>query len=204
LLSLKEGTLLVTLARRTIESYLETGKKPPVPRVASKLREKCGVFVTLTKRGELRGCIGQPLPAMPLIDAVIDSAVSSAVCDPRFPPVTKDELPDIKIEISVLTPPEVITVKDPREYPKHVAVGKHGLIMECSGFAGLLLPQVPVDYGWDVEEFLSNTCMKAGLMPDCWLRGDACISRFSAQIFAEKKPGGQIVEIPMVKRKAKG
>jgi uncharacterized protein (TIGR00296 family) len=203
LLSLKEGRLLVALARRTIESYLETSKKPLVPRVGPKLREKCGVFVTLTRSGELRGCIGQPLPAMPLIEAVMDSAVSSAVHDPRFPPVTQDELPNIKIEMSVLTPPEVITVEDPREYPRHVEVGKHGLIVECSGFAGLLLPQVPVDCGWDVEEFLSNTCMKAGLMPDCWLRGDACISRFSAQIFAEKEPGRQIVEILLFKRKAK-
>ena len=204
LLSLKEGKLLVNLARRTIESYLEMGKKPPVPRVGAKLREKCGVFVTLTKRGELRGCIGYPLPALPLIEAVMDSAVSSAVRDPRFPPVTQDELPDIQIEISVLTPPEIINVKDPCEYPKHVEVGKHGLIVECSGYAGLLLPQVPVDCGWDVEEFLSNTCMKAGLMPDCWLRGDACISRFSAQIFAEKVPDGQIREVPLLKRKSKG
>jgi uncharacterized protein (TIGR00296 family) len=204
LLSLEEGKLLVALARRTIDSYLETGKKPAVPRVGAKLRDKCGVFVTLTKRGELRGCIGYPLPALPLIEAVMDAAVSSAVRDPRFPPVTRDDLPDIKIEISVLTPPEVIKVKDPCEYSKHVEVGKHGLIVECSGFAGLLLPQVPVDCGWAVEEFLSNTCMKAGLMPDCWLRGDACISRFSAQIFAEKEPGGQIVEIPLFKRKAKG
>jgi uncharacterized protein (TIGR00296 family) len=204
LLSLEEGKLLVTLARRTIESYLETGKKPPVPKAGAKLREKSGVFVTLTKRGELRGCIGHPLPTLPLVEAVMDSAVSSAVHDPRFPAVTQDELPDTKIEISVLTPPEVIKIKNPSEYPKHVEVGKHGLIVECSGFAGLLLPQVPVDCGWDVEEFLSNTCMKAGLMPDCWLRGDACISRFSAQIFAEKDPGGQIREVPLLKRKAKG
>jgi hypothetical protein len=204
LLFLEEGKLLVTLARRTIESYLETGKKPPVPKVVAKLREKCGVFVTLTKRGELRGCIGYPLPALPLIEAVMDAAVSSAVHDPRFSAVAQNELPDTQVEISVLTPPEIIKVKDPCEYPKHVEVGKHGLIVECSGFAGLLLPQVPVDCGWDVEEFLSNTCMKAGLMPDCWLRGDACISRFSAQIFAEKVPGGKIIEVPLLKRKAKG
>jgi len=201
---LEDGKLLVTLARRTIENYLRTGKKPPVPRVGAKLRERCGVFVTLTKHGELRGCIGHPLPTLPLIEAVIDSAVSSAVGDPRFPPVTREELSDIQIEVSALTPPELIKVKDPREYPKHVEVGKHGLIVECAGCAGLLLPQVPIEWGWDVEEFLSHTCMKAGLMPDCWLREDTRISRFSAQIFAEKGPGGQIREVPLVKGKVKG
>jgi len=198
LLSLEEGKLLVRLARRTIENYLRTGKKPPVPKVGTKLRERCGIFVTLTKHGELRGCIGHPLPTLPLIEAVIDSAVSSAVNDPRFLPVTYDELPDIKIEVSVLTPPELIKVKDPRDYLKHVEVGKHGLIVECAGRAGLLLPQVPVEWGWDVEEFLSQTCMKAGLMPDRWLREDTRISRFSAQIFAEESPGGRIREVHLL------
>jgi len=198
LLSLEEGKLLVKLARRTIENYLRTGKKPPVPKAGAKLRERCGVFVTLTKHDELRGCIGHPLPTLPLIEAVIDSAVSSAVQDPRFLLVTHGELPDIRIEVSVLTPPELIKVKDPRDYLKHVEVGKHGLIVECAGRAGLLLPQVPVEWGWDVEEFLSQTCMKAGLMPDCWLREDVRISRFSAQIFAEESPGGQIREVQLL------
>ena len=115
MLSLEEGRLLVELARRTIEGYLRTGKKPPVSKVGAKLRERRGVFVTLTKYGELRGCIGHPLPTLPLIEAVIDSAVSSAVQDPRFSPVTQDELPDIQVEVSVLTPPELIKVKDPRD-----------------------------------------------------------------------------------------
>jgi hypothetical protein len=201
---LEEGKLLVKLARRTIEDYVRTGKKPPVPKVGAKLRERRGVFVTLTKHGELRGCIGHPLPTLPLIEAVVDSAVSSAVHDPRFLPVTPDELPDIRIEVSVLTPPELIKVENPRDYPKHVEVGKHGLIVECAGCAGLLLPQVPIEWGWDAEEFLSQTCIKAGLMPDYWLRKDARISRFSAQIFAEESPGGQIKEVQLLKRKVKG
>lgn len=204
MLSLEEGKLLVKLARRTIEDYVRTGKKPPVPKVGAKLRERRGVFVTLTKHGELRGCIGHPLPTLPLIEAVVDSAVSSAVHDPRFLPVTPDELPDIRIEVSVLTPPELIKVENPRDYPKHVEVGKHGLIVECAGCAGLLLPQVPIEWGWDAEEFLSQTCIKAGLMPDYWLRKDARISRFSAQIFAEESPGGQIKEVQLLKRKVKG
>lgn len=195
MLSPEEGKLLVKLARRTIEDYLRTGKKPPVPKVGAKLLERRGVFVTLTKHGELRGCIGHPLPTLPLIEAVMDSAVSSAVHDPRFLPVNRDELPDIQVEVSVLTPPELIKVKDPRDYLKHIEVGKHGLIVECAGRAGLLLPQVPMEWGWDVEEFLSQTCMKAGLMPDCWLREDVRISMFSAQIFAEEGPGGKIREV---------
>jgi hypothetical protein len=193
LLSPEDGKFLVKLARRTIESHFR-GEKPSVPKVEAKLRERCGVFVTLTKRGKLRGCIGHPLPTSPLIEAVMDSAVSSAVRDPRFPPVAPDELQGIQIEVSVLTPPELIKVKDPREYPKHVEVGKHGLIVECAGCAGLLLPQVPIEWGWDAEEFLSQTCMKAGLTPDCWLREDARLSRFSAQIFAEEGPGGPVKE----------
>ena len=204
MLSLEEGKLLVKLARRTIEDYVRTGKKPPVPKVGAKLRERRGVFVTLTKHGELRGCIGHPLPTLPLIEAVVDSAVSSAIHDPRFLPMTQDELPDVQIEVSVLTPPELIKVKDPRDYLKHVEVGKHGLIVECAGCAGLLLPQVPTEWGWDVEEFLSQTCMKAGLMPDYWLREDTRISRFSAQIFAEESPGGKIKGVQLLKRKVKG
>lgn len=204
MLSLEDGKFLVKLARRTIEDYLRSGKKPPVPKVGAKLREHCGVFVTLMKHGELRGCIGHPLPTSPLIEAVIDSAVSSATGDPRFLPIGPDELRDIQIEVSVLTPPKLIKVENPREYPKHVEVGKHGLIIECAGHAGLLLPQVPIEQGWGVEEFLTHTCMKAGLMPDCWLREDARLSRFSAQIFAEEGPCGSIRERALALRKVKG
>jgi uncharacterized protein (TIGR00296 family) len=144
--------------------------------------------------GELRGCIGHPLPELPLIDAVIDASVSSATRDPRFPPVTLEELPEIKIEVSVLSPPEPIKVKSPHEYPKCIVVGRDGLIVEWSGYAGLLLPQVATEYGWGAEEFLSHTCMKAGLTPDHWLRRDVEICKFSAQIFTEKIPGGDVEE----------
>jgi len=198
MLSPEEGELLVRLARRTIETYLRSRRKPPAPKVPDKLRERCGVFVTLTKGGELRGCIGQPLPKMPLVEAVIDSAVSSAVSDPRFLPVTVEELQEVQVEVSVLTPPELIKVEDPRDHPKHVEIGRHGLIVEWAGRAGLLLPQVPIEWGWDAREFLSQTCMKAGLMPDFWLRRDVRISRFSAQIFSEESPGGKIRERTLV------
>lgn len=194
MLTLEEGKFLVKLARQTVESYLRTGEKIPTPTTTERLRERRGVFVTLTKNGELRGCIGHPLPTMPLVEAVMDAAISSATRDPRFPSASAEELRDIKIEVSVLSEPEVIKVKNPREYPKYVVVGRDGLMIEWSGYAGLLLPQVPVEYKWDAEEFLSHLCMKAGLMPDHWLRKDVSISRFSAQIFAEKSPGGVIEE----------
>jgi len=194
MLSLEDGTLLVKTARAVIEGYAREGKVPPKPQVSEELAKPRGVFVTLMRRGQLRGCIGYPLPTKPLIDALMDAAVSSATRDPRFPPVRPQELSEVIVEVSVLTEPEVIEVKRPSEYPKHVEIGKHGLIVEWSGFAGLLLPQVPVEWGWDVEEFLSQTCVKAGLPPDCWLQRDVKIKRFSAQIFKEKKPGGEVEE----------
>jgi len=101
----------------------------------------------------------------------------------------------------VLSKPEVIEVKSPREYPKHITVGRDGLIIEWSGYAGLLLPQVPVEWGWDTEEFLSHTCMKAGLTPDYWLREGVRISKFSAQVFKERKPCGEIEERALTGRK---
>jgi uncharacterized protein (TIGR00296 family) len=201
MLTLEEGKLLVKLARRTIETYLREGKKTQAPKVPAKLREHRGVFVTLNKGGELRGCIGHPLPQMPLIDAVIDSAISSATRDPRFPSITTEELPEVEIEVSVLSKPEVIKVKSPREYPNHIAIGRDGLIIEWSGYAGLLLPQVPVEWGWGTEEFLAHTCMKAGLTPDYWLREGVRISKFSAQVFKERKPCGEIEERSLTERK---
>lgn len=200
MLTLDEGKLLVKLARKTIETYLREDRKPQVPKVPAKLREHRGVFVTLNKEGELRGCIGHPLPTTPLVDAVIDSAISSATRDPRFPPVTPEELPALDVEASVLSKPEPIKVKSPREYPKHIVIGRDGLIIEWSGYAGLLLPQVPVEWGWDAEEFLSRACMKAGLMPDHWLREGVHISKFSAQVFGERRPGGEVEEHKMAQK----
>ncbi|TET01752.1 MAG: TIGR00296 family protein [Hadesarchaea archaeon] len=200
MLTLKEGKLLVKLARKTIETYLHEDRKPQVPKVPAKLCKHRGVFVTLNKEGELRGCIGHPLPTTPLVDAVIDSAISSATRDPRFPPVTPEELPALEVEVSVLSKPEPIKVKSPREYPNHIVIGRDGLIIEWSGYAGLLLPQVPVEWGWDAEEFLSHACMKAGLMPDHWLREGVHISKFSAQVFRERRPSGEVEEQKMTQK----
>jgi hypothetical protein len=183
----------VRLARRGIEEYLLEGRllEEEVP---EELKKPRGVFVTLLKGGELRGCIGFPFPTFPLGEATVKAAISSATSDPRFPPLEMEEMAEVRLEVSVLSPPELIRVKNPKEYPQHVKVGRDGLIVEWRGFSGLLLPQVPVEWNWDSQEFLSQVCMKAGLGADCWLRKDVKISRFTAQIFSEVEPGGRVEE----------
>ncbi|BAW31629.1 MAG TPA: TIGR00296 family protein [Methanothermobacter sp.] len=186
MLSKEDGELLIKVARKAIKTYLENKMKIEPPMVPSHLKEKRGVFVTLNKNGDLRGCIGFPEPIKPLIDGVIEAAIAAATSDPRFPPVTLDELNKIRIEVSVLTKPEPIEVEDPREYPKMIKVGKDGLIIERGFYKGLLLPQVAIEWGFDEEEFLCNTCLKAGLPPDCWYDNETKIYKFQAQIFHEK------------------
>jgi uncharacterized protein (TIGR00296 family) len=196
-LSDEEGKFLIELARNTVKTYLETGKaiKPP-KNTLKKLFENCGVFVTINtlKRGkkELRGCIGYPYPTNPLVEAVIDAAVQSATQDPRFYPLSEKELDNVVFEVSVLTPPEPVQVEKPEDYVKKIKVGEHGLIVEKGFYKGLLLPQVPVEWGWCEEEFLCQSCVKAGLPPDSWLTKGAKIYRFSAIVFEEETPKGEV------------
>lgn len=199
MLSLEEGTFLVRLARSTVTNYLKESKKPVPPQPPSpRLYEKSGAFVTIEKLiGEeriLRGCIGYPLPHLPLIEAVMESAISAALEDPRFPPLKVDELKEVVFEVSVLTPPTLLRVNDPKEYPKRIRVGRDGLVVEMGFYKGLLLPQVPVEYGWDEETFLSECCMKAGLPPDSWLSRDLKVYVFTAEVFTETSPGGEVVQ----------
>ncbi len=142
------------------------------------LREPGAVFVTLHKQGELRGCIGTVEPSEPLIEAVALMARESALSDFRFNPVTPGEVDEIDIEISWLTPAQCVT--DPQD----IQVGEHGLIVQQGGRRGLLLPQVPAEWGWDREEFLAHTCLKAGLPRDAWKKG-ATIYCFGAEVFGE-------------------
>jgi uncharacterized protein (TIGR00296 family) len=187
---------LVGLARHIIEHKLALAEKP-VKRHDPVLEEKCGVFVTLNihARGAygLRGCIGLPYPTKPLIDAVIEAAESSAFSDPRFPPVQAGEMKELTVEISVLTPPELIKVNNPTEYPEHVKVGRDGLIMGKGWRRGLLLPQVPVEWNWDSEEFLSQCCVKAGLPRNEWKKPDTEVYKFQAILFKEEEPDGKVV-----------
>jgi len=194
LLSYEEGEKAVKLARKAIECYLEN-RKVIQDRLDGVFEQKRGVFTTLTKHGELRGCIGFPYPIKRLDVAIIESAIAAAMDDPRFPPVILSEMDEIEVEVTVLTPPEKIEV-EPKDLPRFVEIGKHGLIVKMGVWSGLLLPQVAVEYNFDAEEFLSQTCMKAGLPPDCWLSG-AEIYRFEGQIFKEEKPRGKVIELDL-------
>ena len=186
MLSEEEGKFLIKLARNAIETFIKERKKLEVPENTSDtLKERMGAFVTLNKDGLLRGCIGYSEPIEPLVDAIIDVAISAAVNDPRFSPVTTSELEDLAIEVSVLTRPELIEVNKPEDYMDKIKIGEDGLIIERGSYKGLLLPQVAVEWGWNVEEFLYNTCVKAGLTADCWLYPDVKIYKFGSQIFQE-------------------
>lgn len=201
MLTLEEGTYLVKLARKNIENYIRTGEKIDIPKeIPSKLNEKAGIFVTLRKlkgsgpEKELRGCIGYPLPYLPLINAVIESSISSATRDSRFRPLREEELDKIIVECSFLTPPKIIEVSKPEDYLKKIEIGRDGLIVEYEGFSGLLLPQVPVDWKWDVKTYLEHLMQKAWLPKDTWKKEEVKISSFQAEIFEEETPRGNIVE----------
>jgi len=179
----KEGTAALTLARRALESALR-GERPTLPPLSEHFDEKRGVFVTIKKGGELRGCIGLPYPVMPLRDAIIDAAISAGTGDPRFPPVAASELPKIQFEVTILSVPQPLLGR-PMQRPEMVKVGTHGLIVKGWGSSGLLLPQVPLEYEWDSQQFLSHTCLKAGLQADCWKHVDVDVLTFEGQIFTE-------------------
>jgi uncharacterized protein (TIGR00296 family) len=195
-LDAQQGRFLVETARMVVEEYVLHMSPIEVPADApDALREKAGVFVTLATYPDrdLRGCIGHPYADSPLLDALFDSAVSACSKDPRFQPVRKDELDGIVVEVTVLTPPQVVRVRKPSDLPKQVEVGRHGLIVRKGWYQGLLLPQVPVEQGWDAEEFLSQTCRKAGLPMTAWIDEDTEVSRFEGFIFGEEKPKGEVV-----------
>ncbi len=195
MLTLAKGTKAVRFARQILQDYVQH-EKHAIPALEECFHEQQGVFVTLhTYPGhELRGCIGIPLPVMSLREAIIESAQSVAR-DPRFPPLTATELDRIIVEVTVLTKPKLMTVKQPQEYLTQIVIGRDGLIVEQSFYKGLLLPQVPVEQAWDIEEYLSHTCMKAGLPPDAWFEKTTKISKFQGQIFTETTPYGPIKEI---------
>lgn len=200
-LTLEEGAFAVKFARTAIESYL-TGSGVVVSNYPERFNEPRGVFVSLHTYPEhsLRGCIGIPEPVMPLIEALKEAAISASVNDPRFPPVNIDELSEIVIEVSILTVPKLVEVDDPSEYLEKIKIGRDGLIIEYGIYRGLLLPQVPVEYNWDVAEYLGNLCLKAGLPPDAWLNRNVKIYAFQAQVFEEISPNSQVVEKPLYSR----
>ena len=192
-MKLEEGEKLVRYARRVIEDHVKGMESGDI----ENFEEKAGVFVTLNTYPDkmLRGCIGIPEPIMPLRKAIKEAAIS-ACHDPRFPDLREDEMDSVVVEVTILTPPELIESK-PEDYIKHIKVGRDGLIAEQGYYRGLLLPQVPVEYNWDVEEFLQHTCMKAGLPMDAWRSKETRIYKFQGEIFAEEEPGGKVVKVEM-------
>ena len=184
MLSEEDGKYLLKTARDAIETYVKENRKIDVPSdCPDYLKENLGVFVTLNKNHDLRGCIGYPEPVYPLIDAIIDAAISAAIRDPRFPEVGESELDELDYEVTVLTKPQRIIVDKPLDYLDNIIIGEDGLIVERGFYRGLLLPQVAPENNMDEEEFISHTCMKAGLRPDAWLERDTEVYKFQGQIF---------------------
>jgi AmmeMemoRadiSam system protein A len=176
-LSEADQQILLQMAREALAESVRHYRLPKVEEPAASLRQNCGAFVTLTKAGRLRGCIGYLQGPKALYQTVRECAMSAALHDPRFDPVSPEELPDLRVEISVLSPLFDVT-------PDRIEVGCHGLLVSRGSQRGVLLPQVPVEWKWDRQKFLEETCLKAGLPPDAWQHG-ARIQAFTAQIFGE-------------------
>ncbi|TET90197.1 MAG: TIGR00296 family protein [Methanomassiliicoccales archaeon] len=191
--TLEEGTVAVKIARQVLECFTK-GRPYPDFDFPKSFDEDTGVFVTINTHPDerLRGCIGYPSPIYPLRKAVVKAA-EGVTEDPRFARLSVEELDGITVEVSLLTIPQLIEVESALDYPKEVEIGKDGLIVEKGTYTGLLLPQVPVEWKWNEEEFLSQTCMKAGLPPDAWFDKDTRMYRFNSEIFGEVEPRGKIV-----------
>ena len=193
-----DGDLAVRIARAAIEARLFGRRMPPFE-VPAHFEEKSGAFVTINTHpgGELRGCIGYPQPFFPLAKSVEKAAEAAATDDPRFPPMRPEELDAVTVEVSILTPPRLIEVKKPKELPTHVTIGVDGLSVAQGPYRGLLLPQVAVEENFDPADFLSQACMKAGLLPDAWLEPATRVYTFQAEVFTEVQPRGPIVRRKM-------
>jgi AmmeMemoRadiSam system protein A len=183
--STEERRWLLRLAHLSIRSAVR-GNKIPVPDATAHLKEARGAFVTLHENRQLRGCIGMIAATTALDETVCRMAQAAALEDSRFQPVRADELDSLQVEISVLTPMFEIA-------PENVVVGRHGLMISYGQQRGLLLPQVPGEWGWDRETFLAQTCRKAGLPMDQWKKG-AKLEAFTAEVFAEVEPGDSLKE----------
>ncbi|MGD0337586.1 MAG: AmmeMemoRadiSam system protein A [Bacteroidota bacterium] len=173
--------LLLDIARKAIERAVQGQSQPEIPQHSEALDQPCGAFVTLTEKGELRGCIGYTEAVLPLIETVRDVAPRSALEDPRFASVEPEEIGDLEIEISALSPMRQIADID------EIVVGTHGIMMQQGYSKGLLLPQVATEYNWDRDTFLRQTARKAGLPYDAWKNPMTKIFIFSAEVFHEQK-----------------
>ena len=184
MISEKAGEYLVTLSKDTIKHFLDKGTLMVKPEnYPVELDEELGVFVTLNKNNNLRGCIGYAEPIKPAIDATMEVAIAAAFNDPRFNQVSKDEFDDLDFEVTVLTKPELIEVAHYKQYFDEIEIGRDGLIIQKGYARGLLLPQVASENAFTTEEFLDHTCMKAGISADSWMDESCDVYKFQGQIF---------------------
>ena len=193
-ISLDDGMVLVRTARKVVAEYLTNHKKKYDTTFNEKFSFKAGVFVTINDRSGLRGCIGYPLAVKKLSDALIDAAISASTNDPRFSPVKLNDLDNLMFELTILSDTEEISTNLPNEILDSIKIGRDGLIIENGSQSGLLLPQVPVEYNWNTEQFLNHTCHKAGLVNDSWKDSTTKISKFQGIIFREISPNGEIIQ----------
>lgn len=196
-LSLKEGEILVKLARTSIETFLKDGKTTSLEQVPASLESERAVFISLYKtppsQDTLRGCVGITKPVMSIHEATAKAALLAATSDPRFHQIKLSEMDDMIVEVSVLTSPTPINKPTISEVVKQIEVGRDGLMIDGEA-SGLLLPQVAVHYGWEPEDFLCYLCMKVGLQPTYWVTGKLKLLKFQAQIFEELEPHGAVRE----------
>lgn len=184
------GRDAVSLARSAV-MFEAAGAPAPVIPSDPRFIERSGAFVTLSTfpDGSLRGCIGFPMPVLPLGEAIVEAG-RSACHDPRFPDLRREEVGGVTVEVTILSVPERIRADGPQGIMDSIAIGRDGLMLELHGMRGLFLPQVPVEQGWDVRRYLSHLGLKAGLTPDAWMSPDVVISRFTGEIWTEEVPGG--------------
>ena len=202
MIGLEDGTIAVTLARRALEECLDWPEDKDPGSLAERetlppiFEEKRGLFVTLLQypTSDLRGCIGFTEPIYRLRQGIPRAAIYAAKEDPRFPPLERSELARVRVEVSLLTPPEPLVARVPTDLTGMVEIGRDGLMVAEGGMKGVLLPQVAVDEGWGVEQFLSHTCIKAGLSPAAWRRPGPRFWRFRSEIFAEERPRGKVAQ----------
>jgi len=185
MINLQDKEELLKLARSSVDSYLKKEELKIDESIKKKFSEKLGVFITINENNELRGCIGFPEPVFPLYEAIVKAARSAAFNDPRFPLLQTAELEKIRFEISVLTKPELINVKNPLEYLENIEIGKDGLIIKNPFGSGLLLPQVFSREECNAEKALEMLCTKAFLPVNAWQDINSKIYKFQAEIFSE-------------------
>src|SRR5215831_4491678 len=192
-----EGRQLVKIARHMVESYISRKEY----RIDANLTQiKAGAFVSLFRFDnlghlELCGCIGFPLPNRNLNDVIRQASIEAATRDPRFNPITATELSKVIFEVSILTNPSEILANRPDDYLNSIRIGTDGLIIHWEYGSGLLLPQVPLEYNWDVKEYLTHLCGKAGGPPDLWRLPHTRLFKFQAVVFREKEPNGDIIKV---------